>query len=486
MARFGLPDTVGRQVARTVDPEFRGPFADGVPLQTLRINAPPLRRFGGAELRRLVVGAWILASAIFAALIARWVNIVRGRPRKARLEAISEGAVDGFERLGPGWVKIGQIIASSPGMFPKALADACQRTLDEVPPFDSGTARRIVTEDLGRAPEEIFTNFDDRPLSAASVGQVHACTLPDGSRAVIKLQRPGIHHIMTVDLRIMYQLARVLDRFGWLKITNPIAIVEDAHALTFQELNPALEATRQAAFRENIWVFGDNKYLTVPEVYWNFCGPRVICMERLSGLPMDEFEELDRRGVDGELAMRRGSKVWIESLLVHGPFHGDMHAGNIWVLDDGRSAFLDFGIVGELPELFRNVVRDLLYTTMIDGDFTRVARAYRAAGVFPEMGGTDEELGVQLGMIMGPLLTSGVKGLNLGELIKTSVELMSTYQAQAPKELLLVAKQLAYIERYAKGLAPDYAIVKDLFLVKNIFPDEVARLVEERGIVLPD
>ncbi|MDQ2726884.1 MAG: AarF/UbiB family protein [Actinomycetota bacterium] len=465
---------------------FRGPFANGAPPDALRIDAPTLTRFGPAEVRRLIVGAWILGTAILGAMVTRWAAVALRRPGKTRFVAMAEGAVDGFERLGPGWVKIGQIVASSPGMFPRPLADACQRTLDEVPPFDAVTARRILTEDLGRPPEEIFARFDDHPLSAASVGQVHACVLPDGRDAVVKLQRPGIHRIMTVDLRIMYQLARVLERFGWLRITNPIGIVEDAHALTFAELNPALEATRQAAFRRNIWVFGDNKCLTVPEVYWDFCGPRVICMERLHGVPMDEFDELGRRGVDGELAMRRGSKVWIESVIVHGPFHGDMHAGNIWVLDDGRSAFLDFGIMGQLPPLFRDVLRDLLYTTMIDGDFTRVARAYRKAGVFPDTGGTDEELGVQLGMIMGPLLTSGVKGLNLGELIKTSVELMGTYQAQAPKELLLIAKQLAYIERYAKGLAPDYAIVKDLFLVRNIFPDEVARLVAERGITLPD
>ena len=465
---------------------YSGPFAHGAPPDALRVDAPSLTRFGPAEVRRLIAGAWILGTAVLFGMVRRWVAVALRRPHKARFVALAEGAVDGFERLGPGWVKIGQIIASSPGMFPKPLADACQRTLDEVPPFDASTARRILTEDLGRPPEEIFSHFDDHPLSAASVGQVHACVLPDGRAAVVKLQRPGIHRVMTVDLRIMYQLARVLERFGWLKITNPIGIVTDAHALTFAELNPALEATRQTAFRTNIWAFGDNKCITVPEVYWNFCGPRVICMERLFGVPMDEFDELSRRGVDGELAMRRGSKVWIESVIVHGPFHGDMHAGNIWVLDDGRSAFLDFGIMGELPPLFRDVLSDLLYTTMIDGNFTRVARAYRRAGVFPEQGGTDEELGMALGMIMGPLLASGMKGLNLGELIKTSVELMGTYQAQAPQELLLIAKQLAYIERYAKGLAPDYAIVKDLFLVKNIFPDEVARLVAERGITLPD
>jgi len=351
--------------ATSIDPNYRGPYAGGAPPSALEVHPPSLTRFGAREVRRLIVGTWTLGTAIVGALVRRKVAAVLHRAPPTRLVAAAEGAVDGFERLGPSWVKIGQIIASSPGMFPKTLADACQRTLDQVPPFDAAVARQIIIEDLGRPPEVLFASFEERPLSAASVGQVHGCVLPDGCRAVVKLQRPGIRDILTVDLRIMYRLARALDRLGWMRITNPIGFVEDVHALTFQELNAALEATRQAAFREKVWAFGDNRSMTVAEVYWNFCGPRVLCMERLSGVPMDEFEELARRGVDGELAMRRSSKVWIESVVIHGPFHGDMHAGNIWVLDDGRCAFLDFGIMGDLPPAFRTVIRDLLFTTMI-------------------------------------------------------------------------------------------------------------------------
>jgi predicted unusual protein kinase regulating ubiquinone biosynthesis (AarF/ABC1/UbiB family) len=418
-----------------------------------------------------------LVRGVVLALVGHAVAVLRRRPgRGSWADAVSHGLVDSFEHLGPTWVKVGQIVASSPGLFPATLADACQRTLDEVPPFDGSTARGVVAEDLGRDVSELFLSFDDTPLSAASVGQVHACVLPDGREAVVKLQRPGIRELFTVDFRIMYRTARFLQRFKRLQSVRPVAVVEDAHRVAFSELNPALEAFNQDGFRSRIWAFGDNKWITAPEVHWGWCGPRVICMERLSGVSMDEFDELDRRGVDGELVLRRGAKVWIEAVCLHGPFHGDMHAGNIWVLDDGRGCFLDFGIMGELPQLYREVVMDILFTTMIDHDFTRIARAYRRVGVFPADIGTDEELGERMAMIIGPMLDAGMSGLNL----------MDNYEASAPTEMMLIVKQLAYIERYAKQLAPDYVLIGDLFLISNIFPEAVAEQVEARGIQLPD
>jgi len=470
-----------------VVPDFRGPYADGPPASDLEVDAPDLSHFGLAEIRRGLLVWWTLTWCVLRALLRRRAALVLRRGEvKSWWDTASEGAVDAFERLGPAFVKLGQLMASSPGVFPEPLADACQRTLDEVPPFDSETARRIITEDLGRPPEEIFRWFDDAPLSAASIGQVHACVLPDGREAVVKLQRPGIRPLMTADLRILWRIAKLAERWDWLSSADPVAIIEDTAQLNFQELVPALEATRQAQFRENIGAFGDNANITAPEVFWSHCGPRVICMERMRGTPLDEFEEMARQGIDGELMLRWGAKVWIESVCVHGPFHGDMHAGNIWFLPDGRASFLDFGIMGELTPEYREVIKDILYTCMIDGDFTRVARAYRKVGVFPADVGSDEELGMRLGMILGPMLQAGIGGMNLGEMLKMSIDLMDSYGAKGPRELVLIAKQLAYMERYAKGMAPDYRIIQDLYLVKNIFPEAVAAKAAELGIDVPE
>lgn len=459
---------------------FRGPYADGPPPEALIVDAPPLDRFGLDELRRMVVIGAVLTATIVRAAVG-WLVRRRGRTFAA---AVSAGVVDGFEALGPTFVKLGQLIASSPSLFPTALADACLKMLDEVRPFDASHVRRLIASELG-PPEAIFRSFDFTPLSAASIAQVHGCVLLDGREAVIKFHRPGISHRMNTDLRIQHFFAKhLLARTNAGQRANVLAMVVDLHEVTNQELNAALEATRQTRFRDHIGDFGDNDGITAPEVYWDYCGPHMICMERMTGVPMDEFERIAAMGVDGELILRRGIKVWIEAALVHGPFHGDVHAGNLWVLEDGRASYLDFGIMGELPEIWRDTMREILYTAMIDQDYRRVVRAYQRVGVMP--GDVDPEVaGPAIAMIMEPLLAQTVGGISLGEQLKTNLELADQYGATAPKELLLVSKQLLYFERYARTLAPDYVLARDLYLLKNIFPEAVATAAAERGITLP-
>ena len=462
---------------------FRGPYHDGPPEADLVVEVPSITTFGFAELRRMVSVYVVLVLAISGRLMRKVV----GRRSQTWFEAASEGVVDGFESLGPTFVKLGQLVASSPGIFPAPLASACLRCLDDVTPFPGEQAVAMVTADLGRPPSQVFRTFDEKPLSAASIGQVHACVLPDGREAVIKLQRPDIRGRMTRDLRIMHRLARTLEKHVALaRRYNAVAIIDDLHAVTFSELNPAVEAYRQDRFRRAIWAFGDNSHITAPEVYWDYCGPHMICMERMAGVPMDRFDAIRDMGVDGELVLRRGAKAWLEAVAVHGPFHGDMHAGNIWVLEDGRSTFLDFGIMGELPDEWRQVVIDLFHTILIDQDWSRLAAAYKRVGILEESSGTDEEIGDRLGMVMGPLLAGNMSEINIGELIQLSSQLAEVYGTQAPKELVLFGKQILYIERYVKGLAPDYAMLRDPFLIKNILPEEAAKRAAELGVDFPD
>jgi predicted unusual protein kinase regulating ubiquinone biosynthesis (AarF/ABC1/UbiB family) len=201
---------------------------------------------------------------------------------------------------------------------------------------------------------------------------------------------------------------------------------------------------------------------------------------------MDRFAEIRARGIDGELVLRRGLKVWMEATLVHGPFHGDVHAGNIWVLDDGRAAYLDFGIMGELPDAHRQAVRDAQYTVMIDGDYGRIVRAWQRIGILSDDVGPVEEVAARLKAVLDPMFDMAIGEVSLGELIRQQVELQREYGARAARELVLVSKQLMYFERYAKELAPTYNMARDLFLMRNVFPDEVAKAVAERGLCLPD
>jgi predicted unusual protein kinase regulating ubiquinone biosynthesis (AarF/ABC1/UbiB family) len=461
---------------------FRGPYSNGPPARDLEVHTPPINRFGLAELRRMIV-VYVVLSTRVASAVAAW--LLR-RHRMGIWAAASNGAVDAFEQLGPTYVKLGQIIASSPGLFPEPLAIATQRCLDEVSPFDGRTAREMIRRDLGRQPAALFRRFDDIPLSAASIGQVHACVLPDGRDAVIKLQRPNIRKRMTTDLRIMHRLATTLERhFAFARNASAVALVEELHAVTFDELNPALEAWRQHRFREKIGAFGDNRWVTAPEIYWEYCGPHMICMERMTGIPMDEFDAIRQQGVDGELILRRGAKSWLEAVVIHGPFHGDMHAGNLWVLDDGRASFLDFGIMGEIPDEFKQLVKDLFFTFMFDRDFSRIARAYKRLGIITDDMGTDEEVGQRIRIVLAPMLGT-TSSMSLSDFIVSSLEMMKQYGMTAPRELVLFSKQMLYMERYTKGLAPNWQIATDLFLVKNIFPKEAAEKAAEVGMVFPE
>jgi predicted unusual protein kinase regulating ubiquinone biosynthesis (AarF/ABC1/UbiB family) len=480
--------------ARPVAHRFTGPYAKGVPAPALRIVAPSLTRFGWRELVRgaeiAVVLAWhvMLATVRHVARRPRAALGLRSdRAARAALGgAVSVGLVEAFMALGPTFVKLGQLIASSPGMFPAPLADACLRTLDDVPPFGADEALGIVEEDLGAAAAEIFGAFDPEPLSAASIAQVHACTLADGREAVLKIQRPAIRDRMNRDLRMMYRMARLVDRTRTGHLMNAPGVVEDLHQVTNEELNFALEAHRQAEFRDHIGAFGDNRWITAPVVYWDHCGPRVICMERLRGTPMDRFAEIKARGIDGELVLRRGLKAWMEATLVHGPFHGDVHAGNIWVLDDGRAAYLDFGIMGELPEPHRQALRDAQYTVMIDGDYTRIVRAWQRIGILSDDVGPVDEVAARLKAVLDPMFDMTLGEVSLAFVLRRQLELQHEYGARAARELVLVSKQLMYFERYAKELAPDYNMARDLFLMQNVFPEPVARLADERDISFPD
>jgi len=483
---------------------FAGPFADGPPPGALTVSRPPLVRFGLAELARIVVVCavligylllaglrWALAEALHRAS-ARLAGPVRSAvPRQSHRPrwdaALAEGAVTAFGRLGPTFVKLGQLMASSPGMFPDALSTAGLRCLDDMPPFPAEYARRVVAEDLGLPVGELFTEFDDVPLSAASIAQVHACVLPDGRPAVVKLRRPGIGRRMITDLRIMYRLARALDRrVELVRLTSMVAIIERLHETTCKELNFALEATNQEQFAASVRAFGDNAGVTVPEVYWPWCGPRTICMQRFYGSPLDNPEELAARGLDGELPLRRGVKAWLEAAILHGQFHGDAHAGNLWILDDGRLAYLDFGIMGELAPSWRELLRDMLYTAMFDRDFERVARGLRRCGVLDPEVGTDAQLGWALGALFGPLLDAPIARLNSRRITDMLLLTARQYAGSAPPELALFTKQLLYFERYSAALAPNWVLGADPFVLRNIFPKEAAARAAALGIAMPD
>ncbi|WP_024804614.1 AarF/ABC1/UbiB kinase family protein [Nocardia sp. BMG51109] len=453
---------------------------DAEPVTESAAPQPPLEKFGFSEFRRTAVIGTVLGASVSR-------RVVRGGLRRARRRrAVADGMVDGFESLGPMFVKLGQLIASSPASFPRELADACLRCLDDVPPFPGVAARAIVEADLGRPIDELFREFDDEPLSAASVAQVHGCVLADGRPAVVKVQRPDIARRMIVDLRAAYRLAGQLQkRSENARVANAEGVVRDLYETTVAELDFRNEADNQTRVRGHLRAFGDNTNIVVPEVYWDYCGPRVLCMERMRGMPLDRFDDIRAVHPDPELLIRRLVKAWVESVVVHGLFHGDVHAGNLWLLDDGRAAMLDFGIVGKMTPQWRAFVGALFHASAIDGDFRPVARALRELDLVGSDSGDDATVGRQLATALAPVLSGKLAQLDMGKVAARLVEFGKRRGAAGPEQLILMGKQLGYFERYAVALAPGWRLGQDLYLFRNIFPDEVAAKAAERGVDLP-
>lgn len=411
----------------------------------------------------------LLRAATVAVTIAWWtvVRVVRS-PRRARTAA-ADGVADAFERLGPTFVKVGQLITSSPGAFPAELVAACRRHLDEVPPVAAAQVRTVIEEDLGRPIAQLFGSFDDRPLSAASIAQVHACTLPDGTEAVVKVQRPGIREPMLRDLRVLYALARVVDRLvRRSRSLNLPGLVGDLHRVTVRELDLRHEANAQTRFRHNLHAFGDNLTATVPEVCAELSGPRVITMERLHGRSIGRYAESHHDPEDRLRTLRRVAKPWIEAVAIHGTFHGDLHGGNVWVLDDDRVAFLDFGIHATLPPGWRQLVADLFRATTFGGGFDQVARSIIAVGAIPADAGSDDEVGAALAALVAPFLGAGIGAIPIGETLGSIVRAFEQFGAKIPDELLLVSKQLMYLEGYTTALAPGHDLLSDQDLFANL------------------
>ncbi len=316
-------------------PLARGSLAVWIAVGVLGVAAVA----GSRTTRRVLATAWAGLRAGAAMLWAR----VRGRRGEA--PAILRRT---FEELGPTYVKLGQLIASSQGLFPEVYCEEFRRCLDRVKPFPFADVQRTLREELGRPAEEVFSFIDPEPLASASIAQVHAARLLDGQEVVIKVQRPRIGALVEADLRVLRLAARALALSPRGELANPVGIVEDFEANIREELDFRLEAVNMAEFNR-IMLLRGHEQVVAPRVVEGLVTQRVLVMERFFGHRVDDVEKLRASNVDGEEKLLAGMRAWFGCMILHGFFHGDVHAGNLMALTDGRIGFLDFGIVGPLP-----------------------------------------------------------------------------------------------------------------------------------------
>lgn len=374
-----------------------------------------------------------------------------------------------FGALGPTYVKLAQLIASSPGLFPEVLSDELRSLLDCAPPVPPADIVHIVRRELGAAPDEVFARFDPAPLASASIAQVHAATLHDGTDVVVKVQRRGIRARLAADLAILSGAAQLLERTSARgRMANPVAVVEDFAATLAHELNFVLEAQAMERFSENLAAFGNNEGVRVPGVHWRYTTQRVLTMERIHGHSIDDTGTLSGSGFDLPEILKRGVRAWMEGALEHGFFHGDVHAGNLMVDTDGNLVFLDFGIVGQLDDRTKSIIRNGLPALLLDGDFAEVAKSIYDLGAVLKPIDLDQA-SADIAEIVGPILAQPLSEISYGQVLIDIVRVGTRYEVRLPRELVLVAKQMLYFERYAKLMAPDWNILDDPELIGFLF-----------------
>ena len=409
----------------------------------------------------------------------------RRRGKYATLEAsradISKRLREAAEQLGASYIKLGQIISSGEGLFPSELVAEFKKCRDQVQaePFD--TVRRTIEADLGRPLEEVFEWIDQTELAAASIAQVHAARLRTGEEVVVKVQRPDVARLVRTDLKTMAWIApHLVGRIPVAALANPPALVELFAETIVEELDFRLEAANMLDIATVLRDLGQDGYV-VPRPHPQLVTRRVLVMERLSGFNFDDVAGMHGAGIDTEAVIRTGMVAFMEGALVHGIFHGDLHGGNLFVLPDGRTALLDFGIVARLsPERRLAFLRLMLGATT--NDVLGQMAALRDLGALPR--DTDLEAVIRdLGLDRPPIDPTTLSGDEMVKEVQRVVKALLGYGARLPKELMLYVKNMVFLDGAIARLAPDLDILAEITSISMWFAQRHGeRFSKELGI----
>jgi ubiquinone biosynthesis protein len=372
-----------------------------------------------------------------------------------------------FERLGPTYIKLGQIISAGEGVFPEPLVEEFKKCRDQVPPEPFPAVRRVVEEDLGRSLGEVFASFDPEPLAAASIAQVHVARLRSGEDVVVKVQRPEVSRLVVQDLAVMAWVApRLIGRIPVAALANPPALVELFAETITEELDFRLEAENMLDIARSLAELGQRAFV-VPRPHPELVTRRVLVMERLAGFTMDDVSGMQGAGVDTAALVRAGMIAFLEGAMLHGTFHGDLHGGNLFVQPDGRWALLDFGITGRLDETRRRAFLRLLVGATVN-DVKGQLAALRDLGALPpdtDLGAVIADLGLDRPMIDPTTLSSDEL---VGEIQRT-VKALLGYGARMPKELMLFVKNMVFLDGAIARLAPDLDLFAEIAHIAAYF-----------------
>ena len=372
-----------------------------------------------------------------------------------------------IERLGPTYIKLAQIISSGEGLFPEELVSEFKKCRDQVPAQSFDVVRATVEEDFGAPLEDIFSSFDETPLAAASIAQVHAAVLLTGEPVVVKVQRTTVALLVNKDIRVMAWLAPFLvGRLPFASLANPPALVELFAETISEELDFRLEAQNMLDVAASFVALKQDGYI-IPRPHPTLVTRRVLVMERLSGFNFDDVESMRDAGVDTHEVVRTGMIGFMEGAIIEGIFHGDLHGGNLFVLPDGKVALLDFGITGRMDQRQRRAFLRLMLGATVNDVHMQIS-ALCDLGALPS--DTDIDAVIKDLGLDGPGIdpTTADPDEMIKEVQKI-VKMLLGYGARMPKELMLYVKNLMFLDGAISRLAPDLDIFAEITQISMYF-----------------
>ena len=387
----------------------------------------------------------------------RWVRVlVRLVTLGRKLEAPrGERLRQGLERLGPIFVKFGQVLSTRRDLIPLDVADELARLQDRVPPFPAALSRQLVERAFGRRIDEVFASFEAEPVASASIAQVHFAVLKDGREVAVKVLRPGMLDIIDQDMSLLHLLARWVERLSTDgKRLKPREVVAEFDGYLHDELDLVREAANAAQLRRNME--GLNLVL-VPEMVWELCMPTVMVMQRMHGVPISQIERIRGAGVDIKKLARDGVTIFFTQVFRDGFFHADMHPGNIQVSLDpktfGHWIALDFGIIGTLTEVDKEYLA-YNFIAFFRRDYKRVAELHIESGWVPPATRVDALEGA-IRAVCEPQFDRPLKDISLGQVLLRLFQISRRFNVEIQPQLVLLQKTLLNIEGLGRELDPE-------------------------------
>ncbi len=390
---------------------------------------------------------------------------------------VGERLARAFVELGPSFIKLGQALSTRSDLMGEEMAADLSALQDRLPPFSSAEARATIERELGAPVDQLFSQFDDVPLAAASIAQVHLATTTDGRQVAVKVLRPGVEEAFAKHLDLFYWAARLVERSRPdLRRLKPVEVIRTFDETVRLEMDLRLEAAAAEELAEN---FAGDPTFNVPAIDWGRTARRVLTLERVRGTPIDQRDKLLAAGHDPNEILRNTAAAFFNQVFRDGFFHADQHPGNIFVQDDGSIVAVDFGIMGRLDRATRRYLGEML-TSFLKRDYRRVAEVHFEAGYVPAHKSV-HAFTQACRAIAEPILDKPQNEISFARLLAHLFQITETFEMETQPQLLLLQKTMLVAEGVGRKLSPEANMwflaqpMVEQWVVDNLGPEAMLR-----------